>query len=387
MKAILFVLLLSVSLSFAHFKHKNISQKRTVVQVENPILVSRKNETITLSAVIIKKAFPHEKTPFIQVKDLKNNSILTTQSVDYDGDGIPDEFLFQSDFDPKEKKEFEIIRVSKAEIYTSKAYSAFMSSKEGMEDFAWENDCIGYRFYGQERAKLQGTGIAMDIWCKRVPDFLTEKWYVPGQNYHKDTGYGADHYNSGKNQGCGGSGIIRNDTLYFSKPFYDWKIIANGPIRLVFELKFTGWAFDKNCVETKRVTLDAGHYLNKIESRYSADITSLGYKHAVGFVQRDDSVNAIEKELGWFTSWESLGEAKGNLGTGFIALPTDGVEIKNINKHLVGVLEIETEKGVAYYAGAAWDEFGSIHSNKDWDSFIADRAMCIKNPCKVSLKK
>ena len=380
-------LILSISLLLINCQqHSNKEQSNIIIEVENPISLIRNNETITLSIEIIKKAFPEEKMNLIQVKDLKSNILLTTQSIDYDKDGITDEFLFQSNFNANEKKKFEINLIKKDTLSPSKVYATHMPTEEGMEDFTWENNFIGYRFYGQERAKIQSTGIAMDIWCKRVPDFLTEKWYAPSQNYHIDTGYGADHYSSGKNQGCGGSGIYINDSIHFSKPFYDWKIIANGPIRVVFELKFTGWDFNTNIIETKRVTLDAGHYLNKIESRYNSNIKSLGYKHAVGLVQRDDSDTKIEQDLGWIAGWESLGEAKGNLGTGFIALPNDLIEIKNINNHVVSIMQPKPEIGISYYTGAAWDEFGTINSKEKWSAFIENKAILIKNPCKVLVK-
>ena len=355
--------------------------------VENPINLDRKNETITLSVALLQSIFPNQKMNFIQIKDLKTKEIVTTQSVDYDGNGIIEEFLIQSNFQLNESKEFQISIVSKPQDFHSKVYASFIESKEGMQDFAWENDFIGYRFYGQERANIQGTGLAMDIWCKRVPDFLTDKWYTAGQSYHKDTGYGADHYNSGKNQGCGGSGILKNDSIYFSKSFYDFKIIENGPIRVVFELKFKDWSFDQNIIETKRITLDAGHFLNKIESSYNVDVEALGYKHAVSFVQRKDSDSQIEKDLGWFSCWESLGETKGNLGTAFIGLPNYLISITNRNNHLVSVIQPKAKSISTYYAGAAWDVFGAIHSKKDWFLFIKNNASCIENPCIIKIVK
>jgi len=388
MKSITLFLLLLVSLQLTYSQWiPNKEQSHIIIEVKNPISLIRNNEVISLSADLIRKAFPNQDVNLIQVKDLKSDTILITQSIDYNEDGVPDEFLFQSNFSPNEKKEFTLSLIETESFISSKVYAAFISSEEGMEDFTWENDFIGYRYYGQERAQKQGTGIAMDIWCKRVPDILTNKWYAPSQSYHVDTGYGADHYSSGKNQGCGGSGIFTNDSIYFSKPFSDWKIIANGPIRVVFELKFTGWVLNDRIIETKRVTLDAGHYFNKIESSYSPEITSLGYSHAVGIVQRDDSETRIEQEKGWIASWESLGKAKGNLGTGLIALPSDISEIKNLNNHVVSLMYPKTENGISYYIGAIWSEFGSVNSLKEWDAFIKNRTSCIFNPCIVSIKE
>ena len=388
MKSIVLVLILAVTLQLTSCQQPPNKKQSHIITVENPISLFRNNETITLSNELIKKHLPQENLNLLQVKDLKSNTFLITQVIDYNDDGILDEFLFQSDFDPNEKKEFELSYIKKDSlISTSKVYAAFMPTEEGMEDFTWENDLIGYRFYGQERAQKQGTGIALDIWCKRTSEFLTEKWYAPSQSYHVDTGYGADHYNSGKNQGCGGSGIFKNDSIYFSKPFSEWKIIANGPIRVLFELKFTGWNLNDDLIETKRVTLDAGHYFNKIESSYNSDIASLGYAHAVGIVQRDDSETKVEKDLGSIASWESLGEGKGNLGTGFIAQASDIIEIKNFNNHIISFMHPNPETTISYYVGASWDEFGPINTKEAWNLFIDDKITLLKNPCKIAFNQ
>jgi len=365
---VLCTLLLIISSLLTHCKPVSNTAQSFVIQVENPVSLTRNNETVTIPIALIKKVFQNEKANYLQIKDLKNNTIITSQSIDYNEDGNIDEFLFQTNFDSNEKKEFEIKRVTKDSLVASKVYAAFIPTEEGMEDFTWENDRIGYRFYGQERAKKQGTGIAIDIWCKRVPEFLTDKWYTPSQNYHIDTGYGADHYKSGKNQGCGGSGIFKNRSIYFSKPFYDWKIIANGPIRTIFELKFTGWDVNDNLIETKRISLDAGHYLNKIESHYNLDIDSLGYSHAVGIVLREDSDIKIAENLDFIVNWESLGENKGNMGTSFIG---KGRSFAAIKKHVLALQKPVPKITNSYYVGAS----------------IENKVIFIKNPCKISIKQ
>ncbi|MFW2375791.1 MAG: DUF4861 family protein [Cellulophaga baltica] len=388
MKSALFLLLLLSALQCTYPQNASPQENVTIaIMVENPLPIIRTNETITLSAPFIKAHFTNATLTHIQVKDLKTHTFLTTQAMDYNEDGDPEEFIFQSDFAPNEQRSFELSLFNKAAVTSTIVAAAYLPTPEGMEDFTWENDFIGYRFYGQERALKQGTGIAMDVWCKRVPEILIEKWYAPSQSYHVDTGYGADHYSSGKNQGCGGTGIFTNDSIYFSNAFYDQFIIAKGPIRTVFELKFTGWTLDDDLLEIKRVTLDAGHYFNKIESTYTTDIAALGYTHAVGFVQRDDSYTRIEQDLGWLASWESLGEGKGNLGTGFIVVPDAIVKIDRINNHLVSLLQAKPQTGISYYTGAAWDQFGAIPSKEAWLHYIAQQAECIQNPCVITVKE
>lgn len=372
---------------------KNIESNKLsiIIKVENPISIARKNETISLSYDLIKKEFQNSEIKFLQIKDIQSDSILATQSIDYNQDGVIDEFLFQSNFNAKETKEFSI-SLTENKPDSSSVYAKYISKPEGLGDFCWENDYIGYRMYGQARADAQNTGTAIDVWCKRLPDRLTDKWYTPDQSYHVEKGYGADHYSSGKNQGCGGSGIYYNDQIYFSKSYSSWKIIANGPIRLVFELEFTGWQLENNDIkETKKITLDAGQYFNQIESTYEFTNRELEFSHAVGIVQRPDSKSFIEMNEGSFGSWESLiipsDTNNGYLACGFIA-PVDKLsDVKNLNDHLFALMLAETDKSILYYTGAAWNEFGAIKSFETWKAYVENKVQCINNKCIVSIKR
>lgn len=371
----------------------NDSKKpKVIIQVENPIAIARTHETIALSSKFIKKQFPHHTIENLQIIDNKLNQLLLSQAIDYNSDGVIDDYLFQTDLNPKEIKYFSISTTTNKPDSTS-VFSKFISKPEGLGDFSWENDYIGYRMYGQPRADAQGTGTAIDVWCKSTARRLTDEWYTSGQSYHIDKGYGADHYASGKNQGCGGSGVYYNDTVYYSKPYTTWRIIANGPIRLVFELEFTGWKIGQTDLkETKRITLDAGQYFNHIESTYTSSTNKFDFLHAVGIAQRQDSQSFINKNEGTFESWEQLTVPKdrdnGALGTGFIADPKSSIyDIKNIQDHLFGLMELKPNKSATYYTGAVWSKFGAIKSPEDWKKYVGNKALCIQNKCVVTLMK
>lgn len=385
-KVFTILVLLSVLIMGVYYKPFSATDQLTKnIWVENPIQIARANETIVLSQKSIQELFPNCKAKYISVKDVQTNRMLITQSMDYDRDGNTDEFLFQSDFAVNEKKEFALSLADKDTSTQSLVYASFIPAELGLEDFTWENDFVGYRFYGQARADEEGTGTAMDIWCKRTSERLTEKWYSC-ENYHNDIGFGADHYTSGKNQGCGGSGILIHDSIYFSQAFSEWKIISNGPIRAVFELKFKGWAMDSSMVETKRISFDVGHYFNKIEDNYASSTNPLNYKQAIGIVQHEHTKYQIEKDHGYIVCWEVLDETKGELGTGFIT--TNHIaDIKVQNNHVFSFLDIDKKESVVYYTGAAWSEFGAIHSMKEWKVFIENRALQIQNPCIVRIKE
>src|SRR5882724_6238697 len=101
-------------------------------------------------------------------------------------------------------------------------------------------------------------------------------------NYHQDTGEGADLYSVGKSRGCGGLGIWVNDSLHVSRNFVHSRVLANGPIRLVFELEYQPWqvggeAGGIKVAETKRVTLDAGRNLDLFESSFKIEGTPPSY--------------------------------------------------------------------------------------------------------------
>src|SRR5882724_5367130 len=89
-------------------------------------------------------------------------------------------------------------------------------------------------------------------------------------NYHEDHGEGADFYTVGESRGCGGLGIWAGGKLRVSKNFVSSRVLANGPIRLVFELDYAPWeAGGSRVAESRRVMLDAGMRFNRFESRFS----------------------------------------------------------------------------------------------------------------------
>src|SRR5262249_34379944 len=133
------------------------------------------------------------------------------------------------------------------------------------DDFAWENDRIAHRMYGaalETWEKEPLTSSAVDVWLKRTRRLIVNDWYMV-DDYHHDHGEGADFYSAGKSRGCGGSGLWRAGKLVVWKNFRDSKVLANGPIRLVFELRYPDLG------ETKRITLDAGQNFGRFESNYS----------------------------------------------------------------------------------------------------------------------
>lgn len=356
------------------------SPQGIVIVVKNPLSVLRNAETISLSKEMIKSHFPQNEFNSFVIVDSGSKDKLTTQMIDLDQDDQFEEVLFQSDFGPNEKKVFILVPSNKSYKETQAiAYAAYVPN--GMQDFCWENDLIGYRFYGLEREQEQNTSSGIDIWCKRVPDNMTEKWYAEDYNYHEDLGEGADHYKVGKKRGCGGSGLIYNNTIHFANSFTQWKIIAKGPIRTIFEVEFFNWGSDLGIKETKRISLDAGQYLNKVEVQYS-EMDKKG-SHAVGITLRDKIDIISDTEKGMIATWEFLGENKGFLGCGMMVPQLN--QVKTIDDEIFSIIDIKANQTIEYYVGGAWSEYGEIQSFEDWQFYINQQFELKQHPCKIYL--
>jgi hypothetical protein len=63
--------------------------------------------------------------------------------------------------------------------------------------------------------------------------------------------------------------VWANGALFPSANFRGSRVLANGPIRVLFELTYDAWdAGGQKVSEVKRIQLDAGHRLNRFESTY-----------------------------------------------------------------------------------------------------------------------
>ena len=164
---------------------------------------ARTSQTIELSA---KDLAPLGETNLqkVHVRDAAGKELLC-QAVDTDYDAFhrPDIVIFQADFAPSQTLTF-TVGTGPKQVYTRaqfRAHGRFV--RERFDDFAWENDRIAHRMYGKALETWAGeplTSSTVDIWTKRVPQMVIDEWYMV-DNYHVDTGQGADFYSAGKSRG------------------------------------------------------------------------------------------------------------------------------------------------------------------------------------------
>ncbi len=348
------------------------AQNEIFVSVANNLSVERQNETVVLDWKEILRLNPNLKTDFLKITDSSNSSSLVSQAIDADADGMAEKLVFQVSFAKGEKAKNIKIEATKDKqpVAETKTFGRFVP--ERMDDFAWENDRVAFRTYGKTLEKeLVSSGI--DVWAKRVDYPIIDRWYKGGDAfYHTDNGMGLDFYSVKKSRGCGGAGVWDGAKMHVSRNFVSSKVLANGPIRTMFELTYEPWNVNGVMVsETKRFTIDAGQNFYRVESFYDAPDDLRDIDIAVGIAKHEpDFKGEYDKGKTWMSLWET-NEKNVSLGCAVIAEPQSFQSFKDISaedfdfpQHL-SIIAAKPDKAAKYYVGAGWSRAG-FADKKAW---------------------
>jgi unsaturated rhamnogalacturonyl hydrolase len=357
------------------------------VTVKNPIALSRLSETIVLGAAAIKQAMTVDDLRKVHVTDVATGKEILAQPVDVDDDGTFDEVIFQADLAPNATRTF-ALSVGERQTYTKdqfKAYGRFV--RERRDDFAWENDRTAHRIYGKALetwAQEPLTSSSVDVWFKRTRRLVINDWYMV-DNYHRDSGEGADMYSAGKSRGCGGNGIWADGRLYPSANFIDSRTLANGPIRVMFELTYPAWdAGGRSITEVKRITLDAGQNMNRFESRYTVKPAG-PLVQAAGIKKHPEAAVNRDAARGLLRTWEPVKADGSHFGCGIIVSPATFVEFGEADSNLLVATKVDASGTAVYYAGAGWDKSGDFADVAAWDAYLAQAAERLRAPLVVTV--
>jgi len=363
-----------------------------VVKAENPLSIARASQTLELTRAQLEPLGAKDLAT-VHVKDDRGHE-LVCQAVDTDYDAYhqPDIVIFQADFAPSETRTFSVVAGKKQE-YSKDQFKAFgRFVRERFDDFAWENDRIAHRTYGKALETWEGEPLSsstIDIWSKRTPRMVINDWYL-SDHYHEDSGEGADFYSAGPSRGCGGSGLWAEDRLWTSRNFVDSRVLANGPIRVVFELVYE--PFDVNGIsvaEVKRVTLDAGSQLDHYQSTYK-QYTRPGQarKLTAGIGVKKASGEKLEasQDAGWLLKWEPVAKNAGQQGLAVIVDPKSfGGQAEDKLNHLV-LAPVAEDGTLDYWAGFCWDKAGHITTAEAWKQYVAQFAVSVASPILIEVR-
>lgn len=387
-KYILFTAILTSSIA-VHSQNK-------IITVTNSLPMDREFETIDLTQKILD--FPTGvKLEDCVIKEIGSNTLLTTQTVDNDGDGTMDVLLFQPKIKASSHKDFEIlISENPSREATVSCYSRFVP--ERTDDYAWENNKVAFRTYGPVAQKMVEDKIpggtltsGIDAWLKRVEYPIINKWYEKATNgtgtYHKDTGEGLDNFHVGDSRGVGGIAVKVDGKYYYSKNFISWKTITTGPLRTSFILTYANWDAKGNKItESKLISLDYGSYLSRFE------ISITGTKSVAAGLTLHDKKGTIgtNTKEGWISYWEPIDDSE--IGTGIVTpkntLTSFDHHVTNEKdlSNLYGNIEVKNNKAI-YYAGFGWKKGSPFQTEKEWEAYLSTFAKKIINPLLVKVKK
>ena len=365
------------------------------ISVSNDLDFDR-NEIVSFDAKNLLDKFEKAAIDYILITDSTGKTIRH-QWLDYDKDGTPEEFLFMAKVAAHKTSHYKIISDSSFAMPEKEAvaYSRFVP--ERTDDYAWENDKVAFRTYGPTGQKealegVEGSTLSsgIDIWLKRTNKSIINKWYAehvknPGY-YHTDHGEGYDPYHVGNSRGLGGLGVFENDSLYVSQNFVEYKTIASGPLKTIFELSYAPWD-PYNVKETKRISLALGSHFSKFEISIEAEDGIPNYATGIT-LHNNQGEYEIDKEEGWIMHWERIDDAQ--VGEGIVMKPAvidSAFAYTSKFPDQSNLLVTTTPKSpFTYYAGFAWEKSGDVSSKEDWIEIIKKQTKIIASPLKVDFE-
>ena len=383
------------------------ASEQLTVAVTNTGALARPAETIVVPWASVNHHLPGALLQQIAVRDAAGTLLpyqvtnVAPQAKDPRGVGAAyGELMFQHDFAAGETTaSFTIEKTTTVSPpFASRVFARYVP--ERLDDFAWENDKLAHRTYGPALGAPAAPGSnkevlvtsGMDIWFKRVPYPIVDRWYNKGHDhYHHDEGEGIDMYNVGGSRGNGGTGIWDGKQLYVGANYSTWKVIANGPVRAIFELGYDAWdAAGVKVSEVKRFSVDAGRYFDQVDSTFSFT-GAQQLQVAVGINKTPADKGQEPKVL--FTraagdnaliQWVEQ-RSNGAFGTAIILPAAAGAVYAEDVRNALIVAPVSAGKPLRYYVGAAWTRSGEFKTEQDWQRHVAAEAARVRAPVTVSL--
>jgi hypothetical protein len=261
---------------------------------------------------------------------------------------------------------------------------------ERKDDFAWENEQVAYRVYGPALQAAGEIASGIDVWSKRVPNFVIDSFYKrdlegslthnPALSYHKDNGQGLDSYYVGPTRGCGGTGVFSGGKLFVSKNYTKLSTLENGPIRFSFEVSYAPW--DANGIsvsETKRITLDAGTHLNKIESVYRFEgAQTLDLAGAIAVHEGASAEFPVDGSVA--SVWDTPQDpSAGRIATGLVADPRQHAKTLDAAGHALMIFTRHSGEPFTYLAGSGWSK-ADMPTAADWNAYLELQLNLLQHP-------
>lgn len=266
--------------------------KKNTLVLTNPLTVDRIDETIIMNRADVEAKFGVVPEGFAPILKL-NGQNVPSQADDLNADGTWDELVFTVNFKASETINLEVVNVAVTEYpefekrtnvrlgivqpdhsylevdqyFAPSCKDSFKIIAQG-ESVSWENDKMGFRNYFDCRN-------VKDLFGKLQPGLVIDKIHTPEiPDYHKLSDWGMDVLHCGSSTGSGGLAMLEADSLYRlgSTDGYEYQKVIEGPVRSVFDLKYTGWnVAGQNLSAVERISIYPGKYW------FQSDVTVSGF--------------------------------------------------------------------------------------------------------------
>lgn len=269
---------------------------------------------------------------------------------------------------------------------------------ERKQDFSWENNRVGFRFYGQELQKQDGPSNGLDLFYKRTDQLILDKWYKNDiaqiASYHVDHGEGCDPYAVGRTLGAGAAALYHNGKAILNSNYVNYEIIDNGPLRATFILTYPDLHINnKQITERKRITLDAHSQLTKIEQMYGVDETATVTVGLVKRLNQKDSTLLSEDRQTLF--YQEPTDPTNETIFLSLTFPTaiDSIKVdkyslpgnKRVLANTLAFTTIQPNQSLSYYTGFGWTKYG-FKTLEEYQRYIARFTEAQNNPFIIKYK-
>ncbi len=241
-----------------------------------------------------------------------------------------------------------------------------------VDQMMWENDRIVFR------TSEQGSS-GIDVLVKRV------RTPTINQIDQRDASAPLDLYVVGNSRGCGGLGLWVGNKLHApTTGFRGVRQIASGPVRVAFELDYAPWGPEGvRVAETKRVSLDLGQSLSRIESRFVPEGGVRRLPLAIGLVRHEGEGHlARDMPPRWVSYWEPERGTSGAIGCGLVVEGEDARYLET-PEHFMLVVDRPTDRPFVYHAGGCWSQGMDFKGPDDWGLYLAAFARRLSAPVTV----
>ena len=367
------------------------------VTVTNPTDADRHPEMVELNL----KDLGLEKGETFIVKD--QSGVEVPYQITYDG-----KLIFQVAMKAGQELTYKVCKGTPSE-YENLVFGKHYAEKD--DDFAWENDKVGFRVYGHKLDVASG----YDLFCKRGTNLpILEKLYanevysseawkryyeleavsaeeafrfkMDTLSFHVDRGYGMDVYAVGPTLGAGIAALIDNEVISYPYCYETYEVLDEGPLR--FTVKFTfrpiACGEDKEVLETRVITLDAGSHLNRTSVSY-ANLTS-PKEIVAGIILREDGGQwAADAEKGYisYPAPTQNHDTRKVVDNGIIyvghAYPADVKVAHESHGHILTRSDYVPGSEFVYYWGFGWNH-SDVLSHEQWNEYLETFAQQVRTP-------